>query len=137
MKLRLPRWEEVRRLPLTMMIASLLAALGIVQMSFLLGQSVYRTLTWTQQTSQALGQQAQLQQDVRVLQEAVSKASDPEYMNALARCIGYVGKNEQVVVAQSAQDESAHNQSEQNQSTQDQTIQDPPPGGNCDPVRLP
>ena len=128
MKLRLPRWEEVRRLPLTMMIASLLAALGIVQMSFLLGQSVYRTLTWTQQTGQALGQQAQLQQDVQVLQEAVAKASDPEYMNALARCIGYVGKNEQVVVAQSAQDPGV---------AQDQSTQDLSPGGNCDPVRLP
>ena len=52
----------------------------------------------------------------------MAKASDPEYMNALARCIGYVGKNEQVVVAQSAQDQS---------------IQDSSPGGNCDPVRLP
>lgn len=117
MKFRLPRWEEVRRLPLTMMIASLLAALGIVQMSFLLGQSVYRSLTWTQQIAQALDQQAQLRQDVQILQEAKAKASDPEYMNALARCIGYVGKDERVVVAQGAQDL--------------------PSGGNCAPVRLP
>ena len=117
MKFRLPRWEEVRRLPLTMMIASLLAALGIVQMSFLVGQSVYRCLNWTQQTGQALEQQAQLQQDVQVLEGAKARASDPEYMNALARCIGYVGKNEEVVVAQGAQVS--------------------PTGGNCDPVRLP
>ncbi|AWN22371.1 cell division protein FtsB [Deinococcus irradiatisoli] len=119
MKFRLPHWEEVRRLPLTMMIASLLAALGIVQMSFLLGQGVYRYVTWTQQTGVALAQEAQLKQDVEILQVAKAKASDPEYMNALARCIGYVGKNERVVVAQSAQDNPGAN------------------GGNCDPVRLP
>ncbi|TSA87911.1 cell division protein FtsB [Deinococcus detaillensis] len=116
MKLRLPRWEEVRRLPLTMMIASLLAALGIVQMTFLLGQSGYRYLTWTQQTALARSQQTQLEQDVTVLQDAKAKASDPDYMDALARCIGYVGKTEQVVVAQSAEESLS---------------------GNCDPVRLP
>ncbi len=117
MKFRLPHWEQVRRLPLTMMIASLLSALGIVQMSFLLGQGVYRYVTWTQQTTSALAQEAQLKQDVGILQDAKDKATgDPDYMNALARCIGYVGKGERVVVAQSAENS---------------------PSGNCDPVRLP
>ena len=116
MKLRLPRWEEVRRLPLSMMLASLLFALGIVQMSFLLGQSVYRYVTWTQQTREVQAQELQLKNDVRILQDAKNKATDPEYLNALARCLGYVGQNETVVVASSATNTAA---------------------GNCQPVRLP
>ncbi|WP_293913846.1 septum formation initiator family protein [Deinococcus sp.] len=116
MKLRLPHWEEVRRLPLTMMIASLLAALGIVQMCFLLGHGIYRSVTWQQQTTQVRAQEAQLRADVQILQDARDRASDPEYLSALSRCLGYVGKNEQVLVAQSAEESSL---------------------GNCDPVRLP
>ena len=75
-----------------MMIASVLAALGIVQMSFLLGQSVYRYVTWTQQTALVQAQETQLKQDVQILQDAKDKASDPTYLNALARCLGYVGQ---------------------------------------------
>ena len=116
MKFRFPHWEEVRRLPLTMMIASVLAALGIVQMSFLLGQSVYRYVTWTQQTALVQAQETQLKQDVQILQDAKDKASDPTYLNALARCLGYVGSSEQVVLAASAKES---------------------PSGNCNPVRLP
>jgi cell division protein FtsB len=115
-KLRLPHWEEVRRLPLTMMIASLLAALGIVQMTFLLGHGVYRYVTWQQQTMQVRAQQAQLKADVQILQDARDRANDAEYLGALSRCLGYVGKNEQVLVANSAEESSS---------------------GNCDPVRLP
>ena len=116
MKLRLPRWEEVRRLPLTMMIASLLFALGIVQMTFLLAQSSYRYITWTQQTREVQTQEAKLKRDVQILQDAVAQSGDPEYLDALARCLGYVGKDETVVVAKSASPTSA---------------------GNCAPLRLP
>ena len=116
MKFRVPHWEEVRRLPLTMMIASVLAALGIVQMSFLLGQSVYRYVTWTQQSTQVQAQKTQLEHDIQILQDAKAKASDPGYLSALARCLGYVGSSEQVVLATSAQES---------------------PSGNCNPVRLP
>ena len=116
MKFRLPRWEEVRRLPLSMMLASLLCLLGIVQMSFLLGQSVYRHVTWTQQTSVVQAQENQLKNDVRILKDAKTRAADPDYLNALARCLGYVGKDETVVVASSATNTAA---------------------GNCQPVRLP
>ena len=116
MKLRLPHWEEVRRLPLNMMIASLLAALGIVQMSFFLGHSVYRYLTWTQQIVQVRAQEAQLRADVQILKDARDRASDPEYLGALSRCLGYVGKDEQVLVARSAEESTL---------------------GNCAPVRLP
>jgi len=44
------RWRQVQRLPLTLMFASTLTGLGIVQLTFQLGNLAYRTVTWQQET---------------------------------------------------------------------------------------
>nr|WP_255578986.1 MULTISPECIES: septum formation initiator family protein [unclassified Deinococcus] len=99
------------------MAASLLAGLGIVQLTFQLGNSVYRTLTWSAETRQTQARVQTLERDVQILQDAVRASQDPEYLRALARCRGFVGKNERVVVASDAPDT--------------------PPGENCKALRVP
>ncbi|WP_233218668.1 cell division protein FtsB [Deinococcus arcticus] len=95
-------WRRVQRLPLSMMVASVLAALGIVQLSFQLGHMLYRSATWSAETRQALVRVAALEEDARVLQDAIRAANDPAYLEQLARCRGYVGKTEKVVVSSDA-----------------------------------
>jgi cell division protein FtsB len=109
--------QRLQRLPLTMMVASLLAALGIVQLTFQLGNSVYRTVTWSAETRQTQARVETLERDVQILRDAVRASQDPEYLRALARCRGFVGKNERVVVASDAPDT--------------------PPGENCKALRVP
>lgn len=96
------RWHALHRLPITLMVASLLAGLGIVQLSFQLGLIAYRTTTWTQETNATQSRVRGLEQDVRVLQDAERSASDPVYLEQLARCQGFVGATETVVVSPSA-----------------------------------
>lgn len=110
------RWRQVQRLPLTLMMTSLLAGLGIVQLTFQLGNLGYRTLTWTRETHATQARIERLEHDVRVLREAEQAANDPAYLETLARCQGFVGKNEQVVVATNAPEM---------------------PGENCASLRLP
>lgn len=109
------RWRAVQRLPLTLMVASLLAGLGIVQLTFQLGHLVYRTVTWTGETRSVQARIRGLERDVRVLSEAERASYDPAYLGTLARCEGYVGKDEAVVVSTNA----------------------PKTAENCAPVRLP
>ncbi|MFC4454386.1 septum formation initiator family protein [Deinococcus sonorensis] len=127
MRLRPPTWKlpwkvpnlrglPWQQLPLTLMLASALAALGSVQMTFLIGNSLYRHYAWQAETRTVQREVAQLRQDLRVLQDTRAHGSDPDYLSAMARCLGFVGTGETVVVAQGATDG---------------------PGGNCDPVRLP
>ncbi|UQN07338.1 cell division protein FtsB [Deinococcus sp. QL22] len=96
------RWRSVQRLPVTLMLASLLAGLGIVQLSFQLGLIAYRTTTWTQETNATQSRVQGLERDVRVLQDAERAASDPVYLEQLARCQGFVGAKETVVVSPAA-----------------------------------
>ena len=109
------RWRSVQRLPLTLMLASLLAGLGIVQLTFQLGHLVYRTVTWTGETRAVQARIRGLERDVRVLREAEQAAYDPAYLDTLARCEGYVGEDEEVIVSTNA----------------------PRTGDNCAPLRLP
>lgn len=104
------------------MIASLLFGLGIVQMAFLLGNGFYRYYNWNRQVQQVTAQRDNLQQDVSVLQAVKNKADDPEYMLGLARCLGFVGADEKVLVA------TGNVQSSEDGET---------PAGNCETVRLP
>ncbi len=99
-----------------MMIACLLAGLGTVQITFLIGNSLYRTYAWQQETRAVQRENAALSTDIRVLKEAQAHASDPDELRAQARCLGFVGKGEQVVVDEAAQE-----------GTND----------NCDAVRMP
>lgn len=96
------RWRSVQRLPITLMLASLLAGLGIVQLSFQLGLMTYRSITWTQETKATQSRVRHLEQDVQVLQDAQRSANDPTYLEQLARCQGFVGANETVVVSPTA-----------------------------------
>ncbi|WP_245808313.1 cell division protein FtsB [Deinococcus hopiensis] len=109
------RWRQVQRLPLTLMLASLLVGLGIVQLTFQLGLMTYRTVTWSRETQATLARVHGLERDVRVLRDAQQAAYDPAYLETLARCEGYVGEREQVIVSPDA----------------------PGTAENCAPVRLP
>ncbi len=97
------------RLPLSMLIASVLAGLGIVQTSFLLVQEVYRAAQWSRETVQARREVAQLQQDIAVLKSVQAHADDPAYLTELARCQGFVGGRDQVIVDQKARPSEAGN----------------------------
>lgn len=98
------RWRQLQRLPLALVFASLLAALGIVQLSFQLGNLVYRTVTWTAETQDTRQRIRALERDVRVLRDAETAAMDPAYLEVLARCQGFVGETEDLVVAENAPD---------------------------------
>lgn len=106
----------LKRIPLLMVITSLLAGLGIVQMTFLTGHGVYRALSWSAEAREIRAENAQLTRDIATLKEVQTRAGDPEYLRELARCQGFVGSEERVVV-----DEAA-------------TV---PTQGNCEPVSLP
>ena len=113
----LPTWAEVQRLPLSLMIACLLAALGTVQMTFLIGNGLYRNYIWQQETRSVQLDTLALNTDLRVLNEARAHADDPQELQAQARCLGFVGKSETVIVDQNAQGGTG--------------------GNNCDAVRMP
>ena len=99
----------LRGVPLSMLIASALAALGIVQTSFLLVQEGYRAAQWSRESRQARREVAQLQQDIAVLQQVQAHADDPAYLTELARCQGFVGGHDTVVVDQQARAPEAGN----------------------------
>ncbi|ULH14618.1 septum formation initiator family protein [Deinococcus sp. KNUC1210] len=102
LSLRLPAWSDIRRFPVSMMLACLLAGLGSVQMTFLIGNSLYRSYTWTTEHHQIDSELRSLNVDLRVLRETQARANDPEALRAQARCLGFVGKGETVVVAENA-----------------------------------
>lgn len=85
-----------------MILTSLLAGLGIVQLTFQLGNSVYRSVTWSRETREIQARVLTLEHDVQILREAEVYTSTPEYMREQARCSGYVGIQEKVVVARAA-----------------------------------
>ena len=113
----LPTWAEVQRLPLSLMIACLLAALGTVQMTFLIGNGLYRNHMWQQEIRSVKLDTLALNTDLRVLNEALAHADDPQELQAQARCLGFVGRSETVIVDQNAQGGTG--------------------GNNCDAVRMP
>lgn len=92
-----------------MMIACLLAGLGAVQLTFLIGNGLYRSYVWQAQTRAVKVEIAALNTDLRVLKEARAHADDPQELQAQARCLGFVGKGETVVVAQDAPDGASNN----------------------------
>jgi hypothetical protein len=111
-----PRGRQLRRLPVALMLACVLAGLGIVQLTFQLGNMAYRTLSWQADTRATQARIEGLERDVRVLREAERGAQDPAYLEILARCQGFVGEGEEVVVAVGAPET---------------------PGENCATLRLP
>lgn len=96
------RFGNLRRVPLLMVITSALAGLGIVQMTFLLGQGAYRALNWSAEARAIEAENGQLRRDIAVLSAVRDQAATPEYLRDLARCQGFVGAREEVVVAEDA-----------------------------------
>lgn len=85
-----------------MVITSVLAGLGIIQMAFLIGQGAYRAVNWQGEAGRIRLENAQLRQDIAVLESVRDRAAMPEYLAELARCQGFVGAREQVVVDEQA-----------------------------------
>ncbi len=108
--------RRLARLPLTMMLTSLLVGLGIVQLSFQLINTAYRSVSWTQQTQEVRSRIQGLERDVQILQDAETYTNSPGYLRELARCQGFVGKDERIIVSPQAPES---------------------PGENCRALRLP
>ena len=106
----------MKRVPLLMVVASVLAGLGIVQMTFLIGHALYRNAQWNQEIRSERAAVITLRRDINVLDTVGDRVNDPAYLAELARCQGFVGGREKVVV-----DEKAV----------------APKQGNCEPVQLP
>lgn len=106
-------------MPLLLVIASVLAGLGIVQMTFLLGQGVYRAAVWSRDAAALRVEVRDLERDIAVLEAARARAATPEYLEELARCQGFVGAGERVVVDEKAAPPASD------------------ASGNCEPVPLP
>jgi hypothetical protein len=104
-----PTWAALQRLPLSMMIACLLAGLGTVQLTFLIGNGLYRNYMWQKETAAVKQEIVGLKGDLRVLNEVQAHADDPDELRAQARCLGFVGRTETVVVAQDAPEGASNN----------------------------
>lgn len=109
--------RPLERLPLTMILASVLLAGGIVQLSFQIVNMVYRTTIWIEEARQTEARVNQLVKDVNTLKAAKRAANDPVYLEQLARCQGYVrAQGEKILFDPDASEENNYN---------------------CQPVRLP
>lgn len=99
--------QKVAQLPLTPITLCVLCSLGIVQTAYHMGNGVYRSLTWGKETREIQAENAALRRDIDILQEAKVQLNSPEYLQQVARCWGYVGQNEKVLVDGSAAASSA------------------------------
>lgn len=93
---------RVKRPPVIMILLSILAGAGIVQMTVLIGISIYRTVEFHQQINELQARVVLLGQDVRDLQDMRQKSYNPEFLEQLARCQGFVGEKEEILVDQHA-----------------------------------
>ncbi|WP_339095012.1 cell division protein FtsB [Deinococcus sp. VB343] len=98
------RGRLLMRLPLTMMVTWLLLLLGSVQLTFQIGNNLYRSWIWRGETTEVKARVADLQGQLRQIKAAEQAAADPEYMQTLARCQGFVKPGETLVVATNAPD---------------------------------
>lgn len=115
---RLPArlWAGLDRVPLMAMTLCLLCGLGIAQTLFHIGSGVQRSVTWRQEAQATQAENDRLRQDIQILNDAKVQLNSPQYLEQLARCWGYVGRDEKVLVVEKAP----------------ATI-----GSNCDEYRLP
>lgn len=96
------RLRLLQRLPLTMMLTCLLLLLGSVQLTFQIGNNLYRSWVWNGETQVVRGRVAKLQSQLHTLKTAEAAAATPEYMELMARCQGFVKPGETLVVATDA-----------------------------------
>lgn len=94
----LENWEALVDIPVALIFASFLLVLGIVQLNFQIGQSLFRSYVWMEETKEQQKRVERLENDVSMLQQAEKAAKDPKYLEKLARCQGFVKKDELIVV---------------------------------------
>lgn len=79
-------------------VISLAAALGLMQMTLFIGYSVYRSLEQRGQIALERTRVAALEQRVAQLKELKVRALDPQFLEELARCQGFVKQGERVLI---------------------------------------
>ena len=91
-------WRRFQRLPLLMILTSFLAALGMIQTSFQIGHMIYRSVIWNAENAVAQKNIRELERDIANLKAAQTSLNDSVYMSELARCQGFVGADEAVII---------------------------------------
>ncbi len=76
----------------------ILLALGIAQMTLLIGSAAYQTFRWESQIRVAEGQVHALKRQVAVLSKGVTAMQNSAYLRELARCFGFVGAADRILV---------------------------------------
>ena len=109
-------WQQLGRVALMPMMLSVLCGLGIIQTVFHIGNGVYRSVTWSEEAQATQAENERLKRDIQILQDARVQLNSPQYLEQLARCWGYVGRDEQILVVEDV---------------------DVRVGSNCDEYRLP
>lgn len=84
-------------MPMTLCV---LCGLGIVQTAVHFGTGVQRSVTWQQEAQATEAENDRLRGDIQILNDAKEQLNSPEYLEQLARCWGYVGRDEKVLVVQ-------------------------------------
>lgn len=77
---------------------TVIAALGVLQITALVLLTLYRHFDWSAQAARERAQVQQLQLEVKELRERVQLSSDPAYLEGLARKQGFVKQGERVIV---------------------------------------
>ncbi|HWG83976.1 MAG TPA: cell division protein FtsB [Deinococcales bacterium] len=95
---RLPSLARLRR-DAGWLALSVIATVGIIQVTWLLAQGAYREVTWRADARAVNARVYDLQLKVAAeVERARAAASEPSYLEALARRLGYVRKGERVLV---------------------------------------
>lgn len=74
-------------------------ALGSVQTVFHLAGGVMRARAWQEQTAGTLHNNERLLEEINILRSAKTQLAGDSYMEEIARCWGYVGAGERVIIS--------------------------------------
>ena len=77
---------------------TVVAALGLLQITGLVLLTLYRHFDWSAQAAQERAVVQQLRLEVKELRDRVKLSSDPAYLEGLARQQGFVKDGERVIV---------------------------------------
>jgi cell division protein FtsB len=77
---------------------TVVAALGLLQITALILLTLYRHFDWSAQAAQERAVVQQLRLEVKELRERVKLSDDPAYLEGLARQQGFIKDGERVVV---------------------------------------
>lgn len=82
-----------------MMLLSGLLMAGIIQMTFFIGQILWRSADWALQTRASQTRAALIEEEINVIKDGLKAQQDPRYLESRARCLGFVKEGEKVVIA--------------------------------------